>query len=232
MIRSNLKTGLGALVAAGALAIPGAAMAADLTVDSEVTVDAAASTTFTVPSATLDAAGYIVVHEGTEAAAGDVIGVSALTDAGAHSDISIDLDRAIEDGEHLWVSVYNETNANATFDGATVDLAVTDAVNGNVDLDGALTFPVLANVSADVEGDGSFSGDIAAVGSSLVLFSGGSLDDLVAAANAEGVLTVVATVDGAFVTHVVGAPVFVNADFAAAFSGGIDADTPLVVVKR
>ncbi|MEX2373485.1 MAG: hypothetical protein WD800_06735 [Dehalococcoidia bacterium] len=226
MIRSNLKTGLGALVAAGALAIPGAAMAADLTVDSEVTVDAAASTTFTVPSATLDDAGYIVVHEGTEATAGDVIGVSALTAAGAHSDISIDLDRAMEDGEHLWVSVYSETNANATFDGATVDLAATD------DLGDALTFPVLASVTADIEGDGSFSGDIAAVGSSLVLFSGGSLDDLVATASAEGVLTVVATVDGEFVTHVVGAPAFVNADFAAAFSGGLDADTPLVVVKR
>src|SRR5690606_10663433 len=118
--------------------------------------------------------------------------------AGTHTDVEVELDRAIEDGEYLWVIAHVESNGNTTFDGPEVDTPVTDAENGNPDLTGdlagLLAFPVL--LTQVDEADGAFSGEIAASGVSLVTFTGTTLESLVAAAQAEGLISVAATVDG------------------------------------
>lgn len=228
MKRLSMRSGVVAMAAAAALAVPATAMAASIDVTNEATFEAGA-TTFTVGSATLDAPGYVVIHEGTATGLGDPVGVSAYLQAGTYTDLAVTLDRAIQDQEYLWPMVHVESGANTSFD-AAVDVAAVDATNGNVNLGQLVGFPVQLNLQA--ASDGSFSGDIANLGVSLVLFSGGSMDGLVAAAQAEGVTTISATVNGKFMTYVVGAPEFVNAAFKAHFSGGVDAQTPLVLVKR
>ncbi len=230
--RSILAMGA-ALAAAAALLIPTLANAADLDVNSEATFEAGA-TTYTVPSAALGSAGFLVVREGTQTEFAGVIGASALLQAGTHSDVSVALNREVEDGEYLWVMAHADTNANGTFDGPDVDLGVSDSVNGNLTLTGALegllAFPVLANVNVQA-GDGAFQGDLAASGVSLVLFAGTTVDGLVQAAQAENVISVAATVDGEFVVYIVGAPAFVNAQFNTVFAGGLEANTPLAVTR-
>ena len=230
--RRSLLGAVGALALAAALAIPALASAASLDVDGEATFEAGA-TTYTVAGATLDASGFVVIHEGTETEIGDVIGTSALLAAGSHSDVTVDLDRAIQDGEYLWVVAHADTNGNGTFDGGSVDLSVTDSTNGNLTLTGALQgllgFPVLQTLA--VQAEGAFQGNIAASGISLVTFTGTTLEGLIQAAQAEGLVSVAATVDGDFVMYIVGAPTFVNAQFNTTFSGGLQANTPLAVTR-
>jgi len=228
MKRLSMRSGVVALATAAALAVPATAMAASIDVAGETTFEAGA-TTFTVGSATLDVPGYVVIHEGTETGLGDPVGVSAYLQAGTYTDLAITLDRSIEDQEYLWPVVHVESGADTSFNAST-DVAAVDATHGNVNLGQLVGFPVQLTLQAAT--DGSFSGDIANVGVSLVLFGGGSMNELLAAAVAEDVTTIAATVNGEFVTYVVGAPEFVNAAFNAHFSGGVDAQTPLVLVKR
>jgi hypothetical protein len=228
MKRLSIRSGIVALAAAAALAIPAAAMAASIDVDEQATFEAGA-TTFTVASVTLDEAGYVVIHDGTATTPGAVLGASAYLEAGTYTDLAVSLDREIEDGEYLWPMLHVESGADTTFD-VTVDVAEVDAINGNVALDLTVGFPVQLNLQ--VQTDASFSGSIADVGVSLVVFSGGALADLVAAAEAESVVTIAVTVDGDFLIHVIGAPAFVNAAFNAHFSGDVAAETPMVLVKR
>ena len=70
-------------------------------------------------------------------------------------------------------------------------------------------------------------GDIA-VGFSLVVYAGGSIEDLVACAEDRNVAALYALDSGAFVSYILGAPDFVNADFRALFAEGLPALTPLV----
>lgn len=230
--RRGLLGAVAALAAAAVFAIPGVVSAASLDVDAEASFQEGA-TTYTVASVTLDADGYVVVHEGTETEFGDVIGASDLLEAGTHADVEITLDRAIEDGEYLWVMAHEESNDNTTFDGPTVDLGVVDETNGNPDLTGdlagLLAFPVLQTLS--VQAEGGFEGDISASGVSLVVFTGETLENLVAAATEEGLISVAATVDGQFVMYIVGAPAFVNAEFNAEFADGFGASTPVAVTR-
>ncbi len=222
----------GALAAAAALAVPGVLQAASLDVDAEATFEEGA-TTYTVGSVTLDEPGYVVIREGTATEPAAAIGASTLLTAGTHSDVAIDLDRAIEDGETLWVVAHEEANGNTTFDGPDTDTGVVDTTNGNLDLTGALSgllgFPVLQTVNV-VQTEGAFEGEIAASGVSLVVFNGTSVADLLAAAQAEDLISVAATVDGEFVVYVVGAPEFVNAAFESEFTGGF-ASTPVAVTR-
>ena len=74
---------------------------------------------------------------------------------------------------------------------------------------------------------GCLSGDIA-VGFSLVVYAGGSIEDLVACAEGRNVAALYTLAGGAFVSYILGAPEFVNADFRALFAGGVPALTPLV----
>ncbi|MYD65510.1 MAG: hypothetical protein F4X26_05955 [Chloroflexi bacterium] len=67
------------------------------------------------------------------------------------------------------------------------------------------------------------------VGFSLVAYEGGSVDDLVACAERRHVTALYALEDGAWVSHIVGAPDFVNAPFRALFADGVPALHPLVV---
>ncbi|TAK76124.1 MAG: hypothetical protein EPO16_07765 [Dehalococcoidia bacterium] len=75
---------------------------------------------------------------------------------------------------------------------------------------------------------GAFSGSVAPVGVSIVSFTGttAQLDTAGAAAKA---VSISATSAGKMITFVVGAPSFVNNDFIAAFSAGLNG--ALVIVK-
>lgn len=230
MILRHRKTAIGALVALALAIVPSVALASSVTLDSAVTVGANSKNSFTVPSAMLDASGYLVVHEGTETAPGAVIGTSALLEAGTHTDVEIDLNRPIVSSEYLWVMMHVESNANTSFDGATVDIAAVDATNGNADLENQVVSRALVTIALPTLP--AFTGTIPVRGVALVLFEGGSIADLVAATQAQGVTTVSTTVDGKFMVHVVGAPTFVNAAFDTRFEAGFPGQTPMVLTKR
>ena len=70
-------------------------------------------------------------------------------------------------------------------------------------------------------------GDIA-VGFSLVVYAGGSIEDLVACAQSRNVAALYVLDGGEWVSYILGAPDFVNADFRALFADGVPALTPLV----
>ena len=70
-------------------------------------------------------------------------------------------------------------------------------------------------------------GDIA-VGFSLVVYEGGSVEDLVACAESRDVRAVYVLQDGVWNSFILGAPEFVNREFAELFPDGIPAVTPLV----
>ena len=67
-----------------------------------------------------------------------------------------------------------------------------------------------------------------ATGFSLVLYQGGSVDDLAACAQGRDVSAVYALVGGEYVPYILGAPDFVNEAFVALFPEGLAAVTPLV----
>ncbi len=66
-------------------------------------------------------------------------------------------------------------------------------------------------------------------GFSLVLYEGGSVEDLEACAGGMGVTALYALHDGAYVSYILGAPAFVNQSFSELYAEGVPAVTPLVV---
>ena len=70
-------------------------------------------------------------------------------------------------------------------------------------------------------------GDIAA-GFSLVVYEGGSVDQLEACAQGRDVSAVYALVEGEYVSYILGAPAFVTQRFHDLFADGVPAMTPLV----
>ena len=70
-------------------------------------------------------------------------------------------------------------------------------------------------------------GDIA-VGFSLVVYAGGSIEDLVACAQSRNVTALYVRDGGQYVSYIVGAPELVNRSFAGLFAGGVPALTPLI----
>ncbi len=71
-------------------------------------------------------------------------------------------------------------------------------------------------------------GDVA-VGFSLVVYAGGSVEDLAACAESRHVTALYTLDDGEYVSYILGAPEFVNEDFRALFADGIPALMPLTV---
>ena len=70
-------------------------------------------------------------------------------------------------------------------------------------------------------------GDIA-VGFSLLIYEGGSVDDLVACAESLHVTALYTLQDGEWVSYILGAPEFVNVPFGKLFAAGLPSITPLV----
>ena len=68
-----------------------------------------------------------------------------------------------------------------------------------------------------------------AVGFSLVVYGGGSVDALEACARSRHVTALYALHEGAWVSYIVGAPDVVNAAFGELFAEGVGANTPLTV---
>ncbi len=66
-------------------------------------------------------------------------------------------------------------------------------------------------------------------GFSLVLYEGGSVENLAACASSLGVTAVYALAEGEYAPYIVGAPAFVNRPFAELFADGVPPLTPLVV---
>ena len=66
------------------------------------------------------------------------------------------------------------------------------------------------------------------MGFNLVVYEGGSVDDLVACAEGAGLAAVYALNDGVWVSYTLGAPEFVNAAFRELFTEGLPIATPLV----
>ena len=67
-----------------------------------------------------------------------------------------------------------------------------------------------------------------AVGFSLLVYQGGSVEELVSCAESRRVTALYATAGGAWVPYIAGAPSFVNRSFTELFSGGIASGTPLL----
>ena len=67
------------------------------------------------------------------------------------------------------------------------------------------------------------------VGFNLVVYGGGSVEDLVACAEGRSVTALYALDGGTYISYILGAPEFVNAGFLALFADGVPALTPLTV---
>ena len=70
-----------------------------------------------------------------------------------------------------------------------------------------------------------------ATGFSIVVYRGGSVEELEACARGPGVATLYALENGAWVPYIIGAPAFVNRAFGEFYAGGLDPMTPLVARK-
>ena len=77
---------------------------------------------------------------------------------------------------------------------------------------------------------GCFRGDVA-VGFSLVVYEGGSIDDLEACARSRHVTAVYLLDDGVYVSYILGAPDFVNDGLEGLYRDGMPALTPLIVAS-
>ena len=66
-------------------------------------------------------------------------------------------------------------------------------------------------------------------GFSLLVYEGGGVGDLVACAESRSVVTLYALHEGVYVSYILGAPEWVNAEFGELFGGGVPPFTPLVV---
>ena len=71
-----------------------------------------------------------------------------------------------------------------------------------------------------------------AVGFSLVVFEGGSIEELVSCAESRDIVTVYALHEGVYVSYILGAPDFVNAGFVELFPDGLPSITPLVAASN
>ena len=69
-------------------------------------------------------------------------------------------------------------------------------------------------------------------GFSLIVFEGGSVDELVGCAESRDIVTVYALHEGVYVSHILGAPDFVNAGFLELFPDGLPPITPLIATSN
>ena len=93
--------------------------------------------------------------------------------------------------------------------------------------------PPSADPFADLDGGGQqpwpecLRGDIAA-GFSLVVYEGGSVDELEACSRSMGITALYTLSEGEFVSYILGAPTFVTQPFRDLFADGVPPMTPLV----
>ena len=66
-------------------------------------------------------------------------------------------------------------------------------------------------------------------GFSLVVYEGGSVEELVSCAESRDIVTLYALHEGVYVSYILGAPDFVNAGFVELFPDGLPPITPLIV---
>ena len=69
-------------------------------------------------------------------------------------------------------------------------------------------------------------------GFSLVVYEGGSVEELVSCAQSRGIVALYALHEGVYVSHILGAPGFVNAGFLELFPDGLPSITPLVAASN
>ena len=69
-------------------------------------------------------------------------------------------------------------------------------------------------------------------GFSLVVYEGGSIEDLAACAESRGIVALYALHEGVYVSYILGAPDFVNAGFLELFADGLPPITPLVAASN
>ncbi len=67
------------------------------------------------------------------------------------------------------------------------------------------------------------------VGFSLLVYAGGSVEELVACAQSRHATALYTLNDGGYVPYIFGAPDFVNSSFGELFAGGVPATTPLII---
>ena len=67
-----------------------------------------------------------------------------------------------------------------------------------------------------------------AVGFSLVVYEGGSVEELVSCAESRGIVAFYVLHEGVYVSYILGAPDFVNAGFVELFPDGLPSITPLI----
>ena len=68
-----------------------------------------------------------------------------------------------------------------------------------------------------------------ALGFSLVVYAGGSVEELVDCAQSRHGTALYTLHDGGYVPYILGAPEFVNSSFGELFAGGVPASTPLII---
>ena len=135
---------------------------------------------------------------------------------------------ALHDGAYVSYILGAPASVNAGFLGLFADglPPITPLVAGS---DG----PPSADPFGDLEDGGQqpwpqcLRGDIAA-GFSLVVYEGGSVEELEACAQSRDVTALYTLSEGEFVSYILGAPDFVNQPFRDLFAGGLPLMTPLV----
>ena len=70
------------------------------------------------------------------------------------------------------------------------------------------------------------------VGFSLVVYEGGSVEELVSCAESRGIAALYALHEGLYVSHILGAPDFVNREFREIFADGLPLMVPLVAASN
>ena len=71
-----------------------------------------------------------------------------------------------------------------------------------------------------------------AIGFSLVVYEGGSIEELVSCAESRGIVAFYVLHEGVYVSYILGAPDFVNAGFVELFPDGLPSITPLVAASN
>ncbi len=88
--------------------------------------------------------GYMAIHESSATGGpGPVIGFSGYLAGGSHNtDLVVQLDRPLKDGETVWAMLHTENNGNKTYDGASIDLPTVSTHCGNPATGNIATFPI------------------------------------------------------------------------------------------
>jgi VCBS repeat-containing protein len=94
------------------------------------TLSADSADTVNVPSATLDAQGWVVIHADDGGSPGEVLGNSSVLSEGETTDVEVTLDRDAEDGETLYAMLHYDDPADGTYNFPDEDPPV--SVDGDV----------------------------------------------------------------------------------------------------